>query len=640
MLKSNNSVFFSITTSFFLLLTASFSYSQSSSEPRAVNFPPKTIWYENQVRFKAIEHESRADTMKLVEGDILTIYSHKEPDTSFVNNSWIINRQWSSEDRWIYVEYFSPWVNDSPILDDRQSLFASKDGINYYEVGRYDGYGYIRSVSNPRRLSIYQEDVGNTLLGFEITFEGRSYQRVAEAEEGSSDGQMRESRDIYHFSDNLKGFDPTRASPNSLGRGSRSEIFDEGFIRTENGFDMPLALIYEGLSCETEGSKTCQKITTTKEYAKELGKNLSAELMAGNKGGKTTYSADSKYKSKLEKISETSSYHCIESVKANKYAFYLDRKLMKLKPEFIRDVKRNLNTPQDAKEFIDKWGTHYPTVVIYGSSAYQDMSISKETNKALILYERCLGQSISSEGDIEVAAFKSELSQGNCSEEANNLSVEVEKEYVSFSSIGADNTSTEMGQASCGDEKTNAPLYIEARPIAELLGPPFDFSYDNRIEGMAKVLSKSEFLINATNDYLNGKALSTELINDNKATWIEPACEAITLLSEDSRVQFHLPESLEDEEFIFTPYLIDVVAVYVHECSVPERLVRPDHCGLTRLREVTDVWEYTCQSNGDWDLKEYVKGGWDDPVSAVEAHLISSKPCIETNGKAPCFSAM
>ena len=161
------------------------------------------------------------------------------------------------------------------------------------------------------------------------------------------------------------------------------------------------------------------------------------------------------------------------------YAIAVQKIDLKLHSDFVDDVQELLRdltagalTDQKLKDFLRIYGTHYAYAITYGTQGAATYRLSEQQMSQLV--EKGVSYSQAWEANAKVKVMGSGGSIGGGSSSSDD-----QKMQNQFASIVQDSEQnyTCSGGASCsGGTPTgepNVPIFLDLRPISELLGPPF-----------------------------------------------------------------------------------------------------------------------------------------------------------------------
>ena len=195
--------------------------------------------------------------------------------------------------------------------------------------------------------------------------------------------------------------------------------------------------------------------------------------------------------------------------RAKSYAIVLDHANAKLSGDFITAIT-DAQREGDYRYLIQRFGTHYPYAVTYGSSAKMWKDISQEA------FSSALGTSEGNRAEAEIQVVGSGISgfQESKSEVRDSTGGQLSNDNGRFIAVGG-NGSFDSGGFSRGDRV--APILLDLRPLDELLNP---INFPDQPDIYTRVRSE---LGQAINGYLAGQArpLSNERLISNVA-WSPP----------------------------------------------------------------------------------------------------------------------
>ena len=198
--------------------------------------------------------------------------------------------------------------------------------------------------------------------------------------------------------------------------------------------------------------------------------------------------------------------------RAKSYAIVLDHANAKLSGDFITAIS-DAQREGDYRYLIQRFGTHYPYAVTYGSSAKMWKDISQEA------FSSALGTSEGNRAEAEVQVVGSGIGgfQESKSEVRDSTGGQLSNDNGRFIAVGG-NGSFDSGGFSRGDRV--APILLDLRPLDELLNP---INFPDRPDIYTRVRSE---LGQAINRYLVGQSrpLSNERLI-SEVSWAPPPPE-------------------------------------------------------------------------------------------------------------------
>lgn len=185
------------------------------------------------------------------------------------------------------------------------------------------------------------------------------------------------------------------------------------------------------------------------------------------------------------------------------YSLLLDEPFTQLSQEFIEAI-------DDAKRFgrfeqlIEKFGTHYPRAVTYGSAAWKHNSYAEST----IAQWRADSKDVNVQAGLSLGGFSMESSTGRF----------VATQGSASSTVGVTTEESDAVGGTGGQDTTTGtpyPILADLRPLHELLNP-LNFPQEPEVYGPVR-----DNLARAIADYLekNTKELSAAPVQPQQQTW-------------------------------------------------------------------------------------------------------------------------
>jgi MAC/Perforin domain len=219
----------------------------------------------------------------------------------------------------------------------------------------------------------------------------------------------------------------------------------------------------------------------------------------------------------------------------------------------MSDVLSLSNRPDRYQWFIDIYGTHYPASIVYGGRADAMTRITRETQEDIDSVKRCLG------GQVDTSAVITSQASGNiCNQESYRLSQTLAKETTSWRGIGMTG-GTEAAAAQCQSPRSLVPVYMELRPIDELLKSPLISVHG--LEQAIQIMAIANGLANYINLYIDGQSQRLRsLMSDHSAKQgIDQGLQGCAAKDIPHRgganVLIRLPRAPNGDEYRVVPFL-------------------------------------------------------------------------------------
>ena len=161
------------------------------------------------------------------------------------------------------------------------------------------------------------------------------------------------------------------------------------------------------------------------------------------------------------------------------YAIAVDKLNLNLHGHFMEDVsslRANLEagslTDQELVDFLSLYGTHYAYAVTYGAQGAGTYRLSEQQVSQLVAQDVNYSQAWEANAKVTVMGSGGSLGGGT----TNARDQKMQNEFASIVQDSEENY-TCSGGASCNggvpSGEPNVPVFLDLRPISELLGPPF-----------------------------------------------------------------------------------------------------------------------------------------------------------------------
>lgn len=155
------------------------------------------------------------------------------------------------------------------------------------------------------------------------------------------------------------------------------------------------------------------------------------------------------------------------------YSLVLDQPFVKLSEEFL-DAVDDARRYQRYDELIEKFGTHYPYAVSYGSAARMQAELSQET----VSKWRDESENLNTNAGLSIGGFELGVTTGQYSQTSKNNSYLEEGTLTDFEAVGGTGSFSEAGHSTT----TPYPILLDLRPLHELLNP-LNFPMEPEIYG-------------------------------------------------------------------------------------------------------------------------------------------------------------
>jgi len=352
--------------------------------------------------------------------------------------------------------------------------FESRDGIALEDVLKRGG-----TTKTFNALSGF--DYGNTLRLsvnrsglIEINLDGRSFLRpkpnasLAEMEEQlPSNNPFWVDKNLGYLSASHRGYDIATQDPLYLyERNSKLKIFkvlDPKKFYVEELKVVPLQFKYKPLSAQ--GMVFRKSLVASETTYQESTRHTFGASISGGDMRKTGFEAGFKAaKGSMRRLEESSSVaQAVGYSRFKKYALVVDFPYAALSDAFV-DAVEKARTEFRYQALIEKFGTHYPYAVTYGSSGQLTYNITSETYKRLSRENSSFD--VNAGGAYATIAVRANY--GQSSSESEGSTSTINEEDIQFLAVGGNGSWDEKG-FSAGEN--HYPILLDLRPIWELLNP-------------------------------------------------------------------------------------------------------------------------------------------------------------------------
>ncbi|MEP3051015.1 MAG: MAC/perforin domain-containing protein [Erythrobacter sp.] len=271
-------------------------------------------------------------------------------------------------------------------------------------------------------------------------------------------------RNLDNLDASLKGYDAYAQDVFRLNQNPKARIFEAADANTytvqeKRTVPLGLKLVAEG----AQGSVTNSTlIRTEREYQKtvrtSLGANVGFEGESAGGGVGASYT-----ESNTSGMREGAANSIAAGFARHKiYALVLDQPFVRLSDEFV-DAIEDARRYGRYDELIERFGTHYPYAVTYGSAARMSAEFTEDTVAG---WEQS-SQDVNANAGIAIGGFGASLSAGRFEETGERNEMLSSSESSSFEAVGGTGSFGQEGHAS----GTPYPILADLRPLHELLSP-------------------------------------------------------------------------------------------------------------------------------------------------------------------------
>jgi hypothetical protein len=239
------------------------------------------------------------------------------------------------------------------------------------------------------------------------------------------------------------------------------------YYSTDNKLIVPHGLYFKSDNLGTERAET-KTVSNSAEYATEWGVQLGAEVGVPEVA---SFSLNASYNNERQVASAREFRTSIARTTQTKYGLILDKSRMELNDEFrdrvleLRDELRATDAvdPANYANFLRAFGTHYANAITYGGMAYLEVDFTSSQLSTFSSDEVKLALEAKASLEISVG-----VSAGGNLKVTDKLGAAVSAEQIRFGAYGGE---ISRGQGWSMPKGEEVPLYLDLRPIYELLSP-------------------------------------------------------------------------------------------------------------------------------------------------------------------------
>ncbi len=260
----------------------------------------------------------------------------------------------------------------------------------------------------------------------------------------------------------------------------------KNYTRPTGGISLPYGWYYDS-NDYSGGDSTTTMIDTSRDVMNSVkrtaGYNVSGSVDVSY--GVVEAEASFSFKSsngemqKMANMQEDKTVFTQSQYHHTSYAIAVQKMDLKLHQHFTDDVQNLLRdltagslTDQKLEDFLRIYGTHYAYAITYGTQGAATYRLSEQQMSQLV--EQGVNYSQAWEANVKVKVMGSGGSIGGGSESSSDK--DMQSKFASIVQDSAENY-TCSGGASCNggvpSGEPNVPVFLDLRPISELLGPPF-----------------------------------------------------------------------------------------------------------------------------------------------------------------------
>ncbi|MEO0590926.1 MAG: MAC/perforin domain-containing protein, partial [Pseudomonadota bacterium] len=319
-------------------------------------------------------------------------------------------------------------------------------------------------TSSPQRIGVDVTRTGRVRIRIEGTNYYRPTTDAFDDKESKSTNAWMIERNLDNLDASLKGYDAYEQDLFQLNKNSKGRVFEaadpEQYTITEKR-TVPLGfkLVPEGAQGSVRSSKL---IRTEREYQRTVAISLGAKVGFESEAASAAVGADYT-ESKTEGMRKANARSVMNGYSRHKiYALVLDQPFVRLSDEFV-DAIDDARRYGRYDELIERFGTHYPYAVTYGSAAkmhaeFEESQLNEWQSKA---------QDINGNAAAAIGGFGVSISAGRFEENRDEKSLLNSTQYEEFQAVGGTGSWNQDGFGS----GTPYPILADIRPLYQLLSP-------------------------------------------------------------------------------------------------------------------------------------------------------------------------
>lgn len=269
------------------------------------------------------------------------------------------------------------------------------------------------------------------------------------------------------------------------------QLPDPGSKDYDSAFPIPVPWGWRYTSrSETKGSKSSRMMSTSADVVNSTREasgfhvkaSIEAEIGPVEASAEFSYAKNHAMTNKIQNISAQETTTTESTVVETEYALTVDKKNATLDPDFrvrveqlaatFKANKRSL-TDDQLDNFFDEWGTHWAYSATFGAKGKCTETYSKETVRQLVANEVDVSSEWSAGASVKVFGVGGSVEGGHDhGTDTSNQSARDRVRSELFESVSC------VGGGAChggepGSGSDRPPIYLDLRPITELLAPPF-----------------------------------------------------------------------------------------------------------------------------------------------------------------------
>lgn len=276
----------------------------------------------------------------------------------------------------------------------------------------------------------------------------------------------------------LHGWDPIQLNPFDFSRpegGKKADLFDYSPYGYSENARMVVPKGFELIDLQSgEGRREHKEVMTEVKLQEELGAMVSVGggIEAVKAAG--SFSANASFNTRSEKLNSGTYAFTLGQTVNQRVALVLDKANIRLTEPFrqaVTNAARNGPSVASARALVQQFGTHYANAMVLGGRIVEIVEMDSETWGVVASTGFGVGAAVEARLGLQQAnaSFNFAASMDKSREDAFKSTVQNSKETWYYSGGQAGSSA---GSWLVSDE-TMAPIYLDLRPISELLAPPF-----------------------------------------------------------------------------------------------------------------------------------------------------------------------
>lgn len=276
----------------------------------------------------------------------------------------------------------------------------------------------------------------------------------------------------------LAGWDPSKLNPFDFSKpqgGRKAQLFEHSLFGYKERASMVVPKGFMLIdSSSGEGHKKHVEVTTEEAMHKELAASIKVHGSADFVKGAASFSANAGFRTRAEQLRNGTKAMTMAQISNSRALLLLDKPNMQITSAFKQAVESAAQRPnrQAARAIVEEFGTHYIHSMDLGGRMTQIIEMDAKTWGIAKTLDRNAGAAVEARGGLPgtanvTAGVEGAVSDSEMKSFRQAVTSSVEKWEYSGGSGGADPTTWNVAEA------TMVPIYMDMRPISEILAPPF-----------------------------------------------------------------------------------------------------------------------------------------------------------------------